>query len=187
MSTRTPTVTIAAALLEIGKNIPDPEGLFNATLFEASNRLKELSLLEKRKQTKAERNAILEGMAIACGMDPKKVTKGEWSRIAKAVSDIATVEPDLSAQKLDEAVMRYWLVMPASSILTPTALSNNWSKIWGKISEEAKDRRIQELYRSMESNSCNPRSKRYQPNGALHDDRVLWGKYLIDVERIRSL
>lgn len=74
------------------------------------------------------RNPLLDAFAAECGMVLDRMTKNEWGRVAKAMADIRSIKPDLTAQDLKTAVAHYRVVLPYAD-LTPTAISSNWSKV----------------------------------------------------------
>ena len=83
----------------------------------------------RRKETLAPRarNPIFDALAEVCGMDPLNVTKPEGGRIATAMAHIKQASPEVTPEEIRQRAANYRNVMPKGSMLTPTALSSNWT------------------------------------------------------------
>lgn len=84
---------------------------------------------QSKRMSKAERNVLFETLAKATGCDRTSMTEAEEARCGVAVSAIVRATPDVTPGELDEACRRYVAKMPGATI-TPTAVSNNWSKLF---------------------------------------------------------
>lgn len=74
-----------------------------------------------------ERNLVLDSLAAVDGSDPLQVTKGAWSGIARALSDIKAVTPDVTPDEISRRAANYRLHHRDATI-SPLALAKHWAK-----------------------------------------------------------
>jgi hypothetical protein len=81
----------------------------------------------KTEKKPRERNPHFDALAEVCGLNPSAVTGSEGGRIAKALADIREASPDVTPEEIRQRAANYRKVMPPGSLMTPTALSSNWT------------------------------------------------------------
>lgn len=80
-----------------------------------------------KKQAKVrERNPVMDALATVAGGNPEEVTPALWGRTAKALADIRTVCPDVTADEIRRRAANYKTHYPDAA-LTPNALANHWA------------------------------------------------------------
>lgn len=72
------------------------------------------------------RNELLDALAIIDGSDIRQITQNGWKPIAKALKDIKSVCPDLTAEEINRRAAKYRIKWPTMS-LTPLALAKYWA------------------------------------------------------------
>ena len=72
------------------------------------------------------RNALLDALAKATGSDPQQVTPSAWGSIAKALSNIVSVAPDLTPVELHRRAANYRSHMRDAALTAP-ALAKHWA------------------------------------------------------------
>jgi hypothetical protein len=72
------------------------------------------------------RNELLDALATVGGGKPEEIVPSKWSGIAKALSDIKAVCPDLTIDELQRRARNYRSHYPEAA-LTPFALASHWA------------------------------------------------------------
>lgn len=99
---------------------------------------------EKAKRLgKGERDKLFETLAVATGCDPKSMTEAETKRCAVAISAIIRATPDVKPSEVEEACRKYGQKFTGATI-TPTAISNNWSKLFESAGRGKNERKAPE-------------------------------------------
>jgi hypothetical protein len=75
---------------------------------------------------KRERNLVMDALA-ECDGDPLQIPAGSWGRIAKALSEIKSVMPDVAPDEIRRRAQNYKLHFKDAP-LTSTALAKHWSR-----------------------------------------------------------
>ena len=72
-----------------------------------------------------ERNPLLDALVALDGTDPTQATPPAWGKAVKALADIRTVSPDVTAAEIQRRATNYRLHYTTAAI-SPTALSGHW-------------------------------------------------------------
>lgn len=80
----------------------------------------------EKKSRKVERNAILDALATIGGGKAEEIPPGNWAGIAKALSEIRAVCPELTIEELQRRARNYRTRFEGAA-LTPFALAKHWA------------------------------------------------------------
>jgi hypothetical protein len=72
------------------------------------------------------RDPALHALAALDGADPAQVTRSAWGAIAKALKEIRSVCPTVTAEEIKRRALNYRVLMP-TAMLTASALAKHWS------------------------------------------------------------
>lgn len=80
------------------------------------------------KKPKAERDALFDGLALACGYNPNEITKDSKRSIAVALADILTVSPNATPAEFQVRAENFKRKHKDWSLTAPTL-----AKYWGEL------------------------------------------------------
>jgi hypothetical protein len=98
-----------------------------ADKFDALDRRRDKAERSKR-LSQSELEVLFDALARGTGCDPKAMTEAELRRCAVARAAIVRATPDVTAAEIEAACKKYAAVFNGA-VITPTAISNNWSKL----------------------------------------------------------
>lgn len=86
-----------------------------------------LSSVSEKKTRK--RDEAFEALAIGCRINPAEITPAMGGRLGKALKDIRTVTPSVTANEISARIRRWVQLHPDPGTLTPTAIAANWAAL----------------------------------------------------------
>jgi len=101
-----------------------------------------------KRETKRERNPLIDALAEIEGADPSEVPPARWRTLGTKLAEIQKATPDVTVEEIHRRAANFPKVMPPHTTLTAPALATHWARCAGnghdpeRMARLAKARRI---------------------------------------------